>query len=506
MSVQVQTRDGRIEGEQLSGHVAFRGIPFAKPPLGPLRFRAPEPPTPWSGVRASRDFGPSAPQGSSAVRGMSAEGPLSEDCLYLNVYTKAPSSRRRPVLFWIHGGAFTLGSGSSPTYDGGPLCERGDVVVVTINYRLGALGYLYLGAHGAERLGATANAGQLDQVAALQWVRENIEAFGGDPQNVTIFGESAGSLAVCTLLVMPAAEGLFARAIAQSGASLSASSPEAAAKVTSALLAELEIPEGQSERLRDVAAERIVAAQAIAALNAGGGRGFFPAYDGATLPSQPRDALASGKYAKVPFVIGTNRDEMNLFTAPLLRELDKPMTNEAAVAVLGREFPRGARDRIPALLEVYRGSRAGRDLPHGNRALLGAIQSDLRFRIPSIRFAEAYRQQQSETFMYLFTYESPAMRGALRACHALEIPFVFGTLDAPYQDRFAGTGPAVQMLSRAMMDSWLSFARSGNPSVPDIFDWVPYDSERRATMVFDKKTELVDAPYEEERASWDGIL
>jgi para-nitrobenzyl esterase len=506
MSVQVQTRDGRIEGERRGGHVAFRGIPFAKPPVGPLRFAAPEAPTPWSGVRASFDFGPSAPQGGSAVRGMSAEGPLSEDCLYLNVYTRAADGRRRPVLFWIHGGAFTLGSGSSPTYDGGPLCERGDVVVVTINYRLGALGALYLGAHGGERLSATANAGQLDQIAALEWVRANIEAFGGDPENVTIFGESAGSLAVCTLLVMPAAQGLFARAIAQSGASLSAASPEAAAKVAEALLAELEIADAQIERLRDLPAERIVAAQGVAALKAGGGRGFFPMHDGATLPSQPGEALASGRCAKVPFVIGTNRDEMNLFTAPLLRELDKPMANEAAVAVLAKELPRGAEDRIAALLEVYRSSRAARQLPHGNRALLGAIQSDMRFRIPSIRFAEAYRRQQPNTFMYLFTYESPAMRGALRACHALEIPFVFGTLSAPFQDRFAGTGPAVEALSRAMMDSWLCFARTGNPSVLESFDWVPYDQQRRATVVFDKKSELVDAPYEEERAGWDGIL
>jgi para-nitrobenzyl esterase len=176
------------------------------------------------------------------------------------------------------------------------------------------------------------------------------------------------------------------------------------------------------------------------------------------------------------------------------------------VEVLARDLPKRAQGRIPGLLELYRASRARRNLPHGNRALLNAIQSDARFRIPSVRFAETYRSMQQSTFMYLFTYESPAMRGALRACHALEIPFVFGTLDAPYQDRFAGTGEDVQRLSAAMMDAWLSLSARGNPSHPSVGDWVPYDTARRATMTFDRKIALEDAPYEDERAAWDGII
>jgi para-nitrobenzyl esterase len=506
MSVLVQTQSGRIEGLEHGGHLAFRGIPYAKAPIGPLRFRAPEPPDSWSGVRSALAFGKAAPQGSSNVAGMAATEGQSEDCLYLNVYTRAAGARRKPVLFWIHGGAFTLGSGSSPIYDGGPLCERGDVVVVTINYRLGALGYLYLGAHGGERISATANAGQLDQIAALRWVRDNIEAFGGDPGNVTLFGESAGSMAICTLLAMPAARGLFHRAIAQSGAQLTLATPDAAAKVSAALFAELGVPEGQVERLLDVDATTMVNAQNAAAARVRGGRGFFPMFDGVTLPLQPRDAFASGQSADVPLVIGTNRDELNLFTAPLLRTLDKPMEDAQAIAVLAGTVPREAADRIPSLLEVYRGSRTRRALPHSNRALLGAIQSDHGFRIPAVRYAEAYRARQSKTFMYLFTYESPAMRGALRACHALEIPFVFGTLGAPLQDRFAGKGPAVEALSQVMMDCWLAFAHTGNPTHPSAGDWLPYDSERRATMVFDLKTKLEDAPYEDERACWDGVL
>jgi para-nitrobenzyl esterase len=503
MSTRVQTRNGRLEGEQRDSHIAYRGIPYAKPPIGALRFRAPQPAENWSGVRNAHRFAPSAPQGGSETPYMEAQGEQSEDCLYLNVYT--PSSEgKKPVLFWIHGGGFVLGSAASELYDGGPLAERGDAVVVTINYRLGALGYLYLGAHGGDSIGASSNLGQLDQIAALEWVRDNIEAFGGDPENVTIFGESAGSMAVCTLLVMPAARGLFQKAIAQSGASLEVMQREAAAAITGRLLDVLEIPTNDLERIRDVDVRRLVATQIVPEVRASGGTGYAPVIDPATLPMHPRDAISSGASAEVPLVIGTNRDEMNLFRMASLRELDKPMEPARTMEVIQKGLPRRA-DQISTLIETYRGSRAERGLPHGNRALIGAIQSDQRFRIPSIRFAEAYRAKQPRTFMYLFTYESPSMRGALRACHALELPFVFGTLSAPYQDRFAGTGPAVTTLSETMMDCWLSFARSGNPNNLNAGDWVPYDPERRATMVFDTKTSLEDAPYEEERAAWDRL-
>jgi para-nitrobenzyl esterase len=454
-------------------------------------------------VRLAHRFGPSAPQGTTDTPYMAAQGEQSEDCLYLNVYT--PSSEgKRPVLVWIHGGGFILGSASSELYDGGPLCERGDVVIVTLNYRLGALGYLYLGAHGGEKLGASSNLGQLDQIAALEWVRDNIEAFGGDPGNVTIFGESAGSMAVCTLLVMPAARGLFHRAIAQSGASLEVMAPEAASRVTTAVLANLGIRETELERLRELEVSQLVAAQNVPEQRRLGRIGYTPVLDPATLPLHPRDAIASGVSAEVPLVIGTNRDEMNLFRMAELKELDKPMDDARAIDVLRAGLPRPL-EQVADLLEAYRASRASRGLPHGNRALIGAVQSDQRFRMPSIHYAEAYRMRQPKTFMYLFTYESPAMRGALRACHALELPFVFGTLSAPYQDRFAGTGPEVVGLSESMMDAWLSFARTGNPSTLGAGDWIPYDSDRRATMIFDRKTRLEDAPYEEERSAWERL-
>src|SRR5262245_62434643 len=199
MQREVETTYGTLRGAQHGDHLKFLGVPFAKPPIGELRFKAPEPPAPWSGVRDALTFGASAPQDPLSAPGFRAEGPESEDCLYLNVYTPAADRARRPVLFWIHGGGFSHGSGTQPSYDGGPLAERGDVVVVSINYRLGALGYLYLGQHGGERWNAASNAGQLDQIAALRWVRDHIVALGGDPEEVAVLGEPAGAVAVPTV-------------------------------------------------------------------------------------------------------------------------------------------------------------------------------------------------------------------------------------------------------------------------------------------------------------------
>jgi len=299
---------------------------------------------------------------------------------------------------------------------------------------------------------------------------------------------------------------LFHRAIAQSGAALTLATREAAAAASEQLLEKLGIGTHELERLWDVPAETIVKAQAAVTLEGGLGRGFAPIVDGDLMPLPAREAFARKQCSNVPFVIGTNRDEMNLFMMPLLKELDQPLDDARTIGRLARDLPERSGDRIPGLLAVYRASRARRNLPHGNRALLGAIQTDARFRIPSILFAEAYRALQPSTFMYLFTYESPAMRGALRACHALEIPFVFGTLDAPYQDKFAGKGEVVERLSTAMMDAWLAHSLRGNPAHPSVGDWVPYDSSRRATMVFDTKIALEDAPYEDERAAWNGIF
>lgn len=503
-TARVETTYGTIEGERHERGCVFRGIPFAAPPIGPLRFCAPKAPEPWSGVRSAHNFGPAAAQGTSSVPGMEAVGPKSEDCLYLNVYTPALDGEKRPVMFWIHGGAFKLGTAASPLYDGAALAARGDVVVVTTNYRLGAFGYLSLQEHGGARFGASPNCGQLDQIAALSWVQANIARFGGDEGNVTIFGESAGGMAVSTLLCMPAARGLFHRAISQSGAATFATRAAQAAELTSRLLSKLDIPSGDVERLRTCSPEAIIEAHEHVGADLGLRSGLGPVVDGSTLPDQPGALIAARKAIEVPMIIGTNRDEMNLFNAPRLKQLNEPMEDDEATRIVQLFVPGLGAERAAKLLSAYRSSRSAEKLPSSNRALLGAIQGDHLFRIPSLRFTEAFARVQPATFSYLFKYESPAMRGALGACHALELAFVFGTLDAPFQDRFAGTGPGVQALSEAMMDAWLEHAKRGAPGTAALA-WPRYDEHERATMVFDRSSRVELAPLEAERAAWDDI-
>jgi len=504
--VQVETTLGRLEGLQHHGHQAYLGIPFALPPTGERRFCAPQPAPPWTGVRDATAFGPSAIQGTHPVPGMAASGPRDEDCLYLNVYTPASDAAKRPVLFWIHGGGFVLGSGSEALYDGGRLAERGDVVVVTIHYRLGAFGFLYLGAHGGDEFAATANAGQLDQIAALHWVQTNIAALGGDPDNVTVFGESAGSAAVATLLAMPAARGLFRRAILQSGAANALGNVESGARLAARLLEKAGVATARA--LRDIPAQALLKAQHAASGPLGAGLGFAPIVDGHTLLEQPLAAVVKGAARDIEIVIGTNRDEMKLFNASvdrapiddaeLVQRVQALMSGRSRTNLLTAESAAG-------IVAGYRRARAGK-LPATNLDLLDAIQGDLQFRIPSIRLAEAQREYQAHTFMYLFVYESPARRGALGACHALELPFVFGTLDAPTQDRFAGSGPAVERLSASMMDAWLAFAHTGNPSHAGIGTWDAYDRQRRQTMIFGRVSGAEAAPFEAERALWDEVV
>ncbi len=494
MGVVIETTSGRVEGVAGEGHQRFLGIPFASPPVGARRFRAPEPIDPWSGVRDASRFGASAPQNPSPLPGM-AVGEQSEDCLYLNVYTPRADAARRPVLFWIHGGGFTGGSGSQDLYQGSRMALRGDVVVVTINYRLGALGYLSLP-------GVTPNLGQLDQLAALRWVRENAAAFGGDPANVTIFGESAGGMACATLLGMPGARGLFRRAIPQSGAAHHVHTPDSAGRVGRALLDELGV---DAAALAAVPVDRLLAAQAkVQAKAMGGGPGlvFAPMVDGDAIPVQPLETVRAGGARDVDVMVGTTRDECKLFRmgAPT-GEVDEARLLRRVEALLGSRYAAAA----PRVIDAYRQAREGRASTAPGE-LLDAIETDRTFRIPAIRLAEAQQRQRPDTYMYLFCWESPARRGALGSCHALELPFMWGTLDAPTMDRFAGSGPDAEALSRSMMDAWLGFARSGVPGHRELPDWPRYDTARRPTLVFDRKSELAHGPLDAERAAWDEIL
>jgi para-nitrobenzyl esterase len=502
----VETRHGRVEGREEGGIHVFRGIPYARPPVGALRFRAPEPPEPWAGVRDCGAFGPSAPQNPMLLPlpGMGV-GRCAEDCLYLNVWTPGLDGARRPVLVWIHGGAFVIGSGSQTLYDGAPLARRGDVVVVTINYRLGPLGFLFLPDLCPGLEGATGNAGIRDQVAALVWVREHIAGFGGDPGNVTIFGESAGGMSVGTLLGMPSARGLFQRAVAQSGASQNFHDRETATKVAESFLETHGLAAGDAaEHLREVPAERLLETSHQTMLKLGSSLGllpFQPLVDDDSLPEPPLDAIRTGHAAPVPLLTGTTREEWRLFA---LLDPEVPRIDLAGlVAKLERRLP-GVDPE--ALVERYRRARQERGEPADPPSLVFAIPTELIFRIPAIRLAEAQAAHQPKTFLYRFDWACPAFGGTLGACHAIELLFVFGTHDKPGAAMFVGAGDEVRALSERSMDAWLGFARSGEPGHAGLEPWPAYDEMRRATMLLGRESRLALDPEGDERRFWDDVL
>jgi para-nitrobenzyl esterase len=510
----VETRCGKVEGLRRDRHTVFRGIPYAAPPTGPLRFAPPAPCSPWSGVRACAEFGSCAMQGTPFAAGMEVVQSESEDCLTLNVFTPDADARRRPVLLFIHGGAYTVGASSMPLYDGAALVERGDVVVVTINYRLGLFGFLDLGDEG-ERIGAQPNLGILDQIAALSWVRDNIAEFGGDPNNVTLFGESAGGTSVASLLFAPGARGLFRRAIAQSTALHQRFPSRALAKRTrDELLARLGVARGELSRLRELPAATLIRAQHEAEREALGFRAFFPVRHAASLPLDPWQAYEDPQQPHVPLIVGSNRDEWNLFDAANVARWGTPLgadEEHAALERLARSLPRATPAAMGALLAAYQRSRAGLGLPHDTRSLLRAIEGDLIFHVSGLRLAEAQVRVGAPAYVYRFTYPSPALRGALGACHALELPFVFGTHADASQQRFAGRGREVAQLSASMMRCWLHFACEGQPgSALDAgeqeTEWQPYELVRRPTLVFGATRELVSDPFGKERAAWQELL
>ncbi len=488
----VATTAGRVQGLVRKDVHVFRGIPFAAPPVGKLRFRPPAPPAPWDGVLDTTHARGLAPQLPSPLEKMLGAGPPKWDeaaCLALNVTTPALDDAQRPVMFWIHGGAFVNGAGSMPIYDGTKFALHGDVVVVTINYRLGAFGFLHLDEIFGADFAGSGNAGILDQVAALEWVRDNIAAFGGNPDDVTLFGESAGGMSIGALLGLPAAEGLYHRAILQSG------SPSFAQRAPVATATAREVLELAGIRtvdeLESVPADQILHAQGE--LMKRGVRtdlNFQPVVDGTVLPDLPLKTIASGATGNVTTMIGTNADEMTLF---LGLDLGVGKVDDSVLHTMMAElFGDGADDVIARYTANRPGCSAG--------DLLTAISTDRTFRIPAIRLAEAQAAQGRSTYMYLFTWESPIMDGKLKSAHALELPFMWDALDRPGLAALTGDGPERQGIADAMHSAWIAFARTGDPG------WPAYDLDRRATKRFDVTTEVMDDPRGDERTLWDGKL
>ncbi|MEN8158613.1 MAG: carboxylesterase/lipase family protein [Myxococcota bacterium] len=507
MSAVVETSAGRIQGASERGLYAFRGVPYAAPPTGSLRFRPPQPPAPWAGVRQTTRSGPAAPQLALPVFSWinaAARAP-GNDCLSLNVFTPGLDGARRPVLIWIHGGGFLVGSGSTVVYEGQALAEHGDVVVVTINYRLGAQGFCHLGTVLGDEFAESTNLGVRDQIAALEWVRDHIDRFGGDPDNVTVFGQSAGGMSVGTLLGAPRARKLFHRAICQSGAADHVIEWEEARFVASELLRRLGGPPPSLEALGRLPIETLLEAQNSVMADLGSMNSlmlFLPMVDGDVVPMQPLEAIRRGETAAIPILTGSTLEEWKLFQLADqgIGRFDESDLRARFADVLPDDAPAPA-DAARSYLRAL-GERSAARSP---REVWSAFQTARVFHLPSARLAEAQYEGGGSVHSYLVTWRAPAARRALGACHAIEIPFVFGNEGNPLARPFSGLSRDGARFGRRIRRAWLSFARRGDPSHDRLPTWPRYRPDERATMVLGRRCSLADAPLDAERellTSW----
>ncbi|MGZ3602212.1 MAG: carboxylesterase/lipase family protein [Ktedonobacterales bacterium] len=493
----VKTQYGEVRGSFADGVHVFKGIPYAAPPFGANRLRPPQPVAPWSGVRDALTFGPKPPQPSyppdvsAILPELASPG---EDCLNLNIWSPDLGSASHPVMVWIPGSAFQYGTAATTYYDGSHFARDG-VVCVTINYRVGPEGFLYLGEGDGN-----ANRALLDQIAALQWVRENIAAFGGDPGNVTMFGESGGAMSIGILLSMPRAQGLFRRAIIESGGAHPVISAATARKVGNILAEKLGV-EATREAVAAVPIDREVPAQEELSADlfahpdperwgpevAVSMTPWQPVLDGDVIPASPIDRIVAGAGADIDVLVGTTIDEWRLFLV-LGGVIDQVSDEALAGAVAAYGLP------VEATLAGYRAVHPGAS--PGD--LLAALQGDWWCRIPALRLADA-RAAQAEstaaTYMYEFAWRTPQFNGRLGACHALEIPFVFDTLGYGTQTLWGNNPP--QPLADTMHAAWVAFASRGDAG------WPTYDLQRRATMRFDTTSAVVDDPLAAERILWE---
>ncbi|MEW2390812.1 carboxylesterase family protein [Streptomyces venezuelae] len=484
---EVRTRSGSLRGSLEAGVAVFRGIPFAEPPVGALRFAAPRAVRGWSGVREAVAYGPPPPQGGHFGMDALARETAGEDWLTVNVWSPdhGPGAGL-PVLVWIQGGAYTIGMSGLPEYDGGRLARDGGVVVVTFNYRVGLEGF-------GQIEGAPANRGLLDQIAALEWVRDHITAFGGDPDRVTVFGQSAGGGSVAALLAAPGAAGLFGRAVAQS-AQGTFFAPELAADITRACAAELGLRATVAD-LSGVAPHRLAAAGDAVGAEAArhGGRWgkpalrsitFSPVVDGAALSVTPWQALTAGAGRDIDLLVGHTRHEQRLLTA-----LD---------GLLGQVGEDVAAQTLDAFAPGPDGAGAYRDAhpEAGPDELHELVLSDWLFRMPTLHLAEAQAAAGGRVHAYELTWPAPGMDGVLGACHGLDVPLVFGNLDRGQPAALIGTAPEAEDLSAAMRAAWTSFAAQGDPG------WPAYDRDRRLVRLFDTAPTVTAYPEERSRLIW----
>jgi para-nitrobenzyl esterase len=514
----IKTSLGLVRGLAQNGVLSFLGIPYGAPTGGAARFLPPRPAAPWSGVRDTNEHGDSCPQvplgASPFVRKSTAdaaappsamqrqlgtlfarpkpEPQLSENCLVLNVWTAAADSAKRPVMVWLHGGGFAVGSGSAPAYDGTRLAARDDVVVVTINHRLNVFGYLYLGDLAGEAFSQSGNAGMLDVVEALRWVRDNIAAFGGDPGNVTIFGESGGAGKVSVVCAMPAAKGLFHKAIMQSGPCLQIADKARGTAIARQLLRDLglsRVGDLQSmDAMKLAAAADAAEVKVVPRVLGFGPMGLIPLVDGSVIHHNPFDKVAAPESADVPFLVGSTKDEAVLFVGPF------PQWGQFSEAeVIDRLRPM-ADQRAEDALRLYKKLRPSDSLSY----LLADAVTDFWMRQAANRVAELkVQQKRAAAYVYVLDWE---INQDLRSPHGTDVCLVF---DNPDASPAIGSAAIAQQVADQMSAAWVAFARSGNPNNPKLAHWPAYALQSRANMAFDSHSHIVNDYGREAREFWE---
>jgi para-nitrobenzyl esterase len=494
----IATKYGKVRGASAEGVSTFKGIHYGANPEGARRFLPPEPPQPWNDVAEALHYGDLAPQNLSSATGSDIRiamgdifgpGKVGENCLVLNVWTPGLVHRRRPVMVWLHGGGYTGRSDGSPTYDGAHLARKQDVVVVGINHRLNVFGYLYLGGM-SKKYADSGNVGMLDCVLALAWVRDNIANFGGDPENVTIFGESGGGGKVSVLMAMPPAKGLFHKAIVESGSTLRVSTPDEADAAARKYLAQLNISPNHVEDLQNVPMSDMLAA--MRAMTGPNSIRLGPVVDDLSLPRQPFDPDAPAQSADVPMLIGTNGTESTLLMG--MGDASLFALNEADMRAKLKTYLHADDAKLDALIATYKQNRPGATPSD----IFFAITTDRMMRMNAVTQAERkVAQGAAPAYMYIFAWQTPILGGKLRSPHAIELGFVFDNTERTAS--YNGTGADTAALAAKMSAAWAAFARTGNPNVPGLPHWPAYDASMRATMIFDDECKVVNDPGKEER-------
>ncbi|HEX4136841.1 MAG TPA: carboxylesterase family protein [Bryobacteraceae bacterium] len=484
ISLTADTAFGQVRGVEVDGIRTFKGIPYGASTAGKNRFMPPVNPARWTGVRDALQYGPTAPQSAN----LSGQG---EDCLVLNVWTPAlKDGKKRPVMFWCHGGGFASGSGSSPGTDGANLARRGDVVVVTVNHRLNVLGFTYLGELGGADFEQSGDVGMLDIVHALKWVRDNIENFGGDPNTVMIFGQSGGGRKVGTLLGMPSAKGLFHRAVIESGPTVKLVDRDQAARVAARLISKLQLGRNEVREMQKMPVEKIMTAYFDVVKDMGGvdqmTEGFSPTVNGSAVPKHPFYPVASDISATVPLMLGHTRTEMTLQSPADSFSLDEDGMRGRVRSLVG--------DNAGRVIDTYRKVNPG----SSPSDIYFLIASDYRYGAPVMKIAERRAAlNKAPVYLYYFRWETPVQGGRLRSPHTIEIPFVFDNVKI--SANLTGGGAEAMALADKVSDAWIAFARNGDPNTPKLPRWPRFNPTDRPTMVFNNMSQVENDPIREQR-------